>query len=96
MMLRPGNAGSNTAADHLAVVDASVAQVPARYRCKMLITCDCAGASHALVDHFTRLRSRPGHQARNPVGFDFDERIRAVLPLWVRILCHHMRPGRIR
>ena len=36
VLLRPGNAGSNTAADHLATVDAAVAQVPARYRRKML------------------------------------------------------------
>ena len=80
VLLRPGNAGSNTAAGHLATVDAAVAQVPARYRRKMLITRDGAGASHALVNHVTRLGSRPGHQVRYSVGFDFDERIRAVLP----------------
>jgi hypothetical protein len=69
-----------TGAGHLATVDAAIAQVPARYRRKMLITCDGAGASHALVDHVTRLGSRPGHQVRYSAGFDFDERIRAVLP----------------
>ena len=29
MMLRPGNAGSNTAADHVTVIDRSLAQIPA-------------------------------------------------------------------
>jgi len=80
VMLRPGNAGSNTAADHIAVADAAIAQVPARYRRKMLITCDGAGATHALVDHVTALNARPGHQVHYSVGLDFDERIRAVLP----------------
>ena len=28
MLLRPGNAGSNTAADHVTVIDRSLAQIP--------------------------------------------------------------------
>lgn len=80
VMLRPGNAGSNTAADHIAAVDAAIAQVPARYRRKMLFTCDGAGATRALVEHVTGLNARRGFQARYSVGFDFDERIRAALP----------------
>ena len=32
LMLRPGNAGSNTAADHIAVLTAAIAQVPAAHR----------------------------------------------------------------
>lgn len=80
VMLRPGNAGSNTAADHLAVTDAAIAQIPAEYRRKMLFTCDGAGATHALVQHVTRLSARRGYQAHYSVGFDFDERIRDVLP----------------
>jgi hypothetical protein len=80
VLLRPGNAGSNTAADHLAIVDAAIAQVPARYRRKMLVTCDGAGSTHALVQHLTVLNARRGHQVHYSVGFDFDERIRAVLP----------------
>jgi len=80
VMLRPGNAGSNTAADHIAITDAAVAQIPARYRRKMLVTCDGAGATHALVQHVTGLNARPGYQPHYSVGFDFDERIRDVLP----------------
>jgi hypothetical protein len=80
VMLRPGNAGSNTAADHIAVIGAAIAQVPARNRRAMLVTCDGAGATHALVEHITALNARPGYQVHYPAGFDFDERIRAVLP----------------
>ena len=78
--LRPGNAGSNTAADHIGIVDAAIAQIPAKHRRKMLFTCDGAGSTHALVEHVTRLNARPGYQVHYSAGFDFDERIRAVLP----------------
>jgi Transposase DDE domain group 1 len=81
VMLRPGNAGSNTAADHIAIVDAAIAQIPARHRRKMLFTCDGAGSTHALIQHITALNARPGYQVHYSAGFDFDERIRAVLPL---------------
>jgi hypothetical protein len=40
VMLRPGSAGGNTAADHIAIVDAAIAQIPAKYRRKMLFACD--------------------------------------------------------
>jgi len=80
VMLRPGNAGSNTAADHIAVTGAAIAQIPARHRRRMLFTCDGAGATHALVEHITGLNARPGYQVHYSAGFDFDERIRAVLP----------------
>jgi hypothetical protein len=79
VMLRPGNAGSNTAADHISAMDTAIAQVPAKYRRKMLFTCDGAGASHAFVDHVTRLNARPGYQVHYSAGFDFDGRIRDVL-----------------
>jgi hypothetical protein len=78
--LRPGNAGSSTAADHIALTDAAIAQIPARYRRRMLFTCDGAGSTHALVGHLSKLNARRGHQARYPAGLDFDERIRDVLP----------------
>ena len=49
VMLRPGNAGAFTAADHVAVLDAALGQVPAPYRRDVLVTVDGAGASHALI-----------------------------------------------
>lgn len=67
-MLRTGKAGSNTAADHVEVLTAGIAQVPAAQRKNMLIRSDGAGASHALLDWLTeqgRVRGRtPGVQRR--------------------------------
>lgn len=77
--LRPGRAGSNTAADHIEVLDSAIAQIPAPHRRAMLITCDGAGSTHALVSHISALNTAPGTQVHYSVGFDFDERIRAVL-----------------
>ena len=37
MLLRPGNAGSNTFADHLAVLTAAIRQIPARMRARLLV-----------------------------------------------------------
>jgi hypothetical protein len=57
MMLRPGNAGSNTFTDHRDVLAAAVRQVPARFRRKILVRIDGAGASHDLVKHLLKMSS---------------------------------------
>jgi len=57
MLLRPGNAGSNTFADHREVLAAAIRQVPARFRRKILVRVDGAGASHELVGHLLSLSS---------------------------------------
>ena len=57
-LLRPGNAGSNTAADHIAVFDAALAQLPAEVRARgaggrrdILVRTDAAGATHRFAEH---------------------------------------------
>jgi hypothetical protein len=57
-LLRAGNAGSNTAADHITVLDRALAQIPDAYRYgnDILIRSDSAGASHAFLDHIHALR----------------------------------------
>jgi len=55
MMLRPGNAGSNTASEHIAVLGDALTQLPRGYRRKILIRLDGAGASHALIEHLLSL-----------------------------------------
>jgi DDE family transposase len=55
MLLRPGNAGSNTFADHAAVLTAAVRQIPARMRTRLLVRVDGAGASHELIEHLLSL-----------------------------------------
>jgi len=57
MLLRPGNAGSNTFTDHKEVLAAAIRQVPARFRRKILIRVDGAGASHEFVAHLLSLSS---------------------------------------
>ncbi|MCD0443336.1 transposase [Glycomyces sp. A-F 0318] len=58
MALRPGNAGANDAADHIKVFTAALAQLPAEARRKILVRIDGAGASRALLEHFTGLNRR--------------------------------------
>ncbi len=58
MLLRPGNAGSNTFADHLTVLTAAIRQIPARMRSELLVRVDGAGASHELITHLLSLSSR--------------------------------------
>jgi hypothetical protein len=57
-LLRPGKAGSNTAADHVAVLDAALAQIPQPLRCRdeharvaVLVRTDAAGASKEFAAH---------------------------------------------
>ena len=66
--LRPGRAGSNTATDHIEVLTEAIAQIPAPHRRRMLITCDGAGSTHALVEHITTLNTKPGVHIHYSVG----------------------------
>jgi hypothetical protein len=58
MLLRPGNAGSNTFADHAAVLGAAIRQIPSRMRSRLLVRIDGAGASHELITHLLSLTTR--------------------------------------
>lgn len=50
-LLRPGNAGSNTAADHIEAARLALAQLPRQYRRgrQTLIRTDSGGGTHAFV-----------------------------------------------
>jgi hypothetical protein len=80
-MMRPGSAGSNTAADHLQVLGEAIAALPPAFRHKLMVTCDGAGASHDLVKHLDKLASRRGYQLVYSVGWALGERERAALAL---------------
>jgi hypothetical protein len=61
-LLRPGKAGSNTAADHIAVLDDALAQLPASLRTPdetgrvpVLVRCDAAGATAAFAARLAEL-----------------------------------------
>jgi hypothetical protein len=86
-MLRPGSAGSNTTADHLAVLDAAIAAVPPAFRRRLMITVDGAGASHGLITRLDALAARPGYQVIYSVGWELGGRERAAItavpaPAW--------------
>ncbi|MEO3766761.1 IS1380 family transposase [Streptomyces sp. B5E4] len=55
-LLRPGNAGSNTAADHITTARLALAQLPKKYRRgrQTLIRCDSAGGTHEFVSWLAR------------------------------------------
>ena len=82
--LRPGNAGSNTAADHTGVLSEAIAQIPAPHRKSLLIRVDGAGYSHELLDWITRMNTaktsgRRGRSVQYSVGFAVTETIREAI-----------------
>ena len=82
MLLRPGNAGSNTFTEHRDVLAAAIRQVPARFRRKILVRVDGAGASHELVKHLLSMSS-PRRKVLFTCGWmitEADEQAIAMLP----------------
>jgi hypothetical protein len=79
--LRAGNAGANTAADHIEVLTAAIAQIPATHRKNLLIRADGAGASHALLDWLTEQNQIRGRRVDYSVGFAVTEKLREAITL---------------
>jgi Transposase DDE domain group 1 len=74
-LLRPGNAGANTAADHQAVLDRALAQIPAEQieSIDILVRADTAGATHGLTDYCRDA------DLRFSVGYELTEPVRAAI-----------------
>lgn len=69
-MLRPGNAGSNTASDHIDVLQQSLHQLPEEaWGEEILVRCDTAGATHDFLDavHELELLFSVGYEMTEPV-----------------------------
>ena len=95
VMLREGNAGSNTGSDHVTVADAAIAQIPPAHRRDLLVTIDGAGAGHQIVDHLTALNTAAAHGRRGrrveySIGFDLDDRARRAI---TRLGAHGWEPA---
>jgi hypothetical protein len=78
IVLRPGNAGSNTAADHIAVIGKALAQLPghrpgARPGRRVLIRTDSAGCTHEVLDWLA------GRRLSYSVGFTLPEGTETLL-----------------
>jgi hypothetical protein len=75
VMLRPGNAGANTAADHKVVLDRALAQIPREYieRIEILVRADRAGATHETADYCRDA------SLRFSFGYDLSETVRRAI-----------------
>jgi hypothetical protein len=73
--LRPGNAGANTAEDHMAVLDLALEQIPAEHieAIEILVRADRAGATHELADYCQEGRMRFSF------GYDLTETVRSAI-----------------
>ncbi len=85
--LRPGNAGSNDAADHIGVLGEAFAQVPWPRRRDLLVRCDGAGASHKLLDWLTTQNAKHSYSVQYSVGFALTQPVRDAItalpdPAW--------------
>ena len=78
-MMRRGSAGSNTTADHLQLLDDAIAALPPKYRRRLMVTADGAGASHGLITRLDKLAARPGHQLIYSVGWELGARERTAI-----------------
>jgi hypothetical protein len=79
-LLRPGNAGSNTAADHVSVLGQALAQIPEqhRYGVPILVRSDSAGSSHEFLAHVRSLRGQ-GMDTQFSVGVAIGGPVRAAI-----------------
>jgi len=69
-LLRPGNAGSNTAVDHVEVLDAALVQLPVDpHEHEVIARTDSAGLSHGFIDacRARGVRFAVGHDLTEPV-----------------------------
>ncbi|MET9245620.1 IS1380 family transposase [Nonomuraea sp. NPDC003709] len=77
IVLRPGNAGSNTA-DHIEATRLALAQLPKHRRRQVLIRTDSGGGTHEFLTWLTK----PGRRLSYSIGFTLTEEIQqAVLRL---------------
>jgi hypothetical protein len=81
IMLRPGNAGSNTAADHIKATRLGLAQLPPPRRRKVLVRTDSGGGTH----DFLAWLASPGRRLAYSAGFTITEDIQdAILTIPAR------------
>ena len=81
ILLRPGNAGSNSAADHIQAARLALAQLPARLRRRVLIRADSGGGTHEFLGWLTR----PGRRLAYSVGFPMTDEVQdAILAIPAR------------
>lgn len=73
IVLRPGNAGSNTAEDHIVAGRLALNQIPARLWSRVLIRTDSGGGTHDFLNWVTARR------LKYSIGFGLTEEIRTAI-----------------
>jgi hypothetical protein len=82
ILLRPGNAGSNTASEHIEVTKLALAQLPRKLRRRVLIRTDSGGGTH----EFLAWLSSPGRRLHYSVGMTItDDIAEAILTVPDRV-----------
>jgi hypothetical protein len=82
ILLRAGNAGSNTASEHIEVARLALAQLPRRLRRRVLIRTDSGGGTH----DFLAWLASPGRHLHYSIGMTItDDMAQAILTLPDRI-----------
>jgi hypothetical protein len=79
VLLRNGNAGSNTVADHITVLREAIAQLPPHYRRRVIFRADGAGATKDLLAWIKAEAATHGYDWRYSVGFDVTEPVRDAI-----------------
>jgi hypothetical protein len=75
VLLRAGNAGSNTASDHIEAARLALAQLPRGLRRRVLIRTDSGGGTHEFLDWLTR----PARRLQYSVGFTITEDVQEAI-----------------
>jgi hypothetical protein len=73
LLLRPGNAGSNTAEDHITAGRLALQQIPAHLHKHVLIRTDAGGGTHGFIDWVSRRR------LRYSIGFNLTDDVCAAI-----------------
>jgi hypothetical protein len=76
--LRPGNAGSNTAADHIETARLAVAQLPRQLRRKVLVRADSGGGTHEFLQWLTAKSRRLHYSVGMTITQDMQQAIGKV------------------
>jgi hypothetical protein len=75
IVLRAGNAGSNTAADHIEAARLALAQLPRRQRRKVLVRTDSGGGTHEFLTWLTA----PSRRLHYSIGTTITEDMQAAI-----------------
>jgi hypothetical protein len=75
IVLRPGNAGSNTAAGHIEATKLALAQLPRHLRRRVLIRADCGGGTR----EFPAWLARPGRRRHYSTGMTITDDIQDAI-----------------